>query len=413
MPAPLTFVRKGHAVVTIYLTQAPAPLQLQQKSAADRGETLSVSVVAPTALAEHVAAWEDLAVHAAEPNVFYEPWMLLPALRAFGQSERLLFALVFTHGPQTRTLCGLFPLEHRRGYRGLPLNYLRLWSYRHCFLCTPLLRRGYEAASLAALFKWLDTRPEGASLFEFQEVAGEGPFHQALMQQLKLERRLHMPLDCEPRALFRPQADGEAYLNLALSHKRRKEFRRLENRVAEQGRLEYVHLTEDVEAWIDRFLSLEAAGWKGRAHTAIACDEKDRTFFTEAMREAFRRGRLMMLGLSLNGRMIAQKCSLMAGEAGFAFKIAFDEDYAHYSPGTLLELYNIRYLHAQRPIRWMDSCAVTDHFLINRLWLDRRLVQHLLIAANRPVPEFVLSALPLLRWWRRAGASFLKRISKP
>src|SRR6185369_12429325 len=37
-----------------------------------------------TALEKHVAAWEELAVAAIEPNVFYEPWMLMPALRAYG-----------------------------------------------------------------------------------------------------------------------------------------------------------------------------------------------------------------------------------------------------------------------------------------------------------------------------------------
>lgn len=397
--------------MAIYLTKSH--LLGQQKAADCRSDTLSVSVVSAAALGDYIAAWEDLAAHAAEPNVFYEPWMLLPAVRAFGQSSRLVFALVFTRGPGERTLCGLFPLEHRHGYKGLPMDYLRSWSYRHCFLGTPLLRQGYEAASLAAMFQWLDTRPQGASLIEFDQVAGEGPFQQALAQQLKRERRLHLLLDSQTRALFRPQADGETYLKRALSRKRRKELQRLENRAADRGRLEYLHLTGDVGPWIERFLALEAAGWKGRACTALACDPTDRAFFTDVMGEAFRRGRLMMLGLSLDGRMIAQKCNLMAGDAGFAFKIAFDEDYAAYSPGTLLELYHIRYLHTQRPLRWMDSCAVPNHSLINRLWPDRRLTQHLLVAANKPVPEFVLSALPLLRWWRRTGTSLLNGFSKP
>ena len=36
------------------------------------------------ALSAFVPAWEELAAAALEPNVFYEHWMLLPALEAFG-----------------------------------------------------------------------------------------------------------------------------------------------------------------------------------------------------------------------------------------------------------------------------------------------------------------------------------------
>ena len=42
-----------------------------------------------TALEKHIAAWEELAAAAIEPNVFYEPWMLMPALRAYGNSRAL------------------------------------------------------------------------------------------------------------------------------------------------------------------------------------------------------------------------------------------------------------------------------------------------------------------------------------
>jgi hypothetical protein len=52
-----------------------------------------------TALEKHIAAWEELAATAIEPNVFYEPWMLMPALRAYGGAGRLLFALVQTPDP--------------------------------------------------------------------------------------------------------------------------------------------------------------------------------------------------------------------------------------------------------------------------------------------------------------------------
>src|SRR6266446_425938 len=50
-------------------------------------------------------AWQELARVAAEPNPFYEPWMLLPALRAFAPAGQIEVIAVF----RGELLCGLFP----------------------------------------------------------------------------------------------------------------------------------------------------------------------------------------------------------------------------------------------------------------------------------------------------------------
>jgi hypothetical protein len=66
----------------------------------------------PARLIDHVAAWEELAASAVEPNVFYEPWMLRPALEAFAQGVALRFILVHGERPgEPARLCGFFPFE--------------------------------------------------------------------------------------------------------------------------------------------------------------------------------------------------------------------------------------------------------------------------------------------------------------
>ena len=44
----------------------------------------------PADFTAHLPAWEELLRHAVEPNVFYEPWMLRPALETLGDSGDLL-----------------------------------------------------------------------------------------------------------------------------------------------------------------------------------------------------------------------------------------------------------------------------------------------------------------------------------
>ena len=130
------------------------------------------------------------------------------------------------------------------------------------------------------------------------------------------------------------------------------------------------------------FLEIEASGWKGQEGSALAARQESRSFFLRVAREAFSRGRLMMLALRFNGRPIAVKFNLL----DYRELLAQDwlrRDYARYSPGLLLEVENVRRLHARLDIEWMDSCAVAEHFMINRLWLDRRMIQTVLVPTGK------------------------------
>jgi CelD/BcsL family acetyltransferase involved in cellulose biosynthesis len=370
------------------------------------GQKMSVVVVRDeAALANYLQDWEELAAEAIEPNPFYESWMLLPALRAFGAGRDLSFVLVFAPHPSLEfappVLCGLFPLERSR-YRRLPVKMLRFWQHVHCFLCIPLIRRGYGPECLSFFFDWLKSEEAGSALMEFNFVAGDGPFHQLLVDRLNERASLYFVTEQFTRALFRPLDNAENYLQTAISGKRRKEFRRQEKRLAETGRLEYVELSapEEVNAWVEDFLRLEAGGWKGRAGTAMSVNQNEIEFFKEIVRGAFERERLMMLATRLDGRTIAEKCNFLSGAGSFAFKIAFDESFAQSSPGVQLEIENIRRSHLQMGMEWMDSCSVADNF-INSLWLHRRTISTTMMATGKTPGGFLVSTLPLLRWLNR------------
>jgi hypothetical protein len=358
----------------------------------------------PATLAGHMAAWNELAGAALEPNVFYEPWMMLPAIDSFGHGAQLRYVLVYAdQADAPPLLCGLFPLERVARYNGLPFPHVRLWQHKHCFLGTPLVRATHARACLNAFLDWLEADAHGAAAIKWGVVAADGPFWRVLAEALaESGRRSFVPYRFE-RAVMRPRAGGEAFLVEALSRKGAKELQRLERRLAEAGKVEYAELQDAAEAeqWIADFLELEARGWKGRNASALGSSDSGRLFFTRATRAAARRGRLMMLGLRLAGRWIALKCNFLSGEGSFAFKIAHDEDYAKFSPGTLLELENIRRFHARPELRWMDSCADADHFMANRLWPDRRGLADLVTTTGRAAGALMVSSLPLLHWMSR------------
>jgi hypothetical protein len=271
--------------------------------------------------------------------------------------------------------------------------------------------RAFVTECAGALLDWAEDESQSAPLVEFRFITGEGRVAQELHQQISDRHWMSLQSECTIRALFRPMPSAELYLKRALTGKHLKEFRRLKARLDEMGPTEYRYLEPggDPKPWIDSFLVLESSGWKGRIGSSMASREETRRFFEEATLEAHRHGQLIMLGLFHRDRPIALKCNLLSGNSAVAFKIAFDEGYRRFSPGMLLEIENVRLLHEMREITSMDSTASAEHFMINRLWFDRRTVETLLISPNRSWGNLIVSGFPLLRWAKRAT----RRVVRP
>ncbi len=370
----------------------------------------------PAEIARHAAAWDDLGRSAVEPNAFFERWMLEPALAAFSIREEVRLVFVYRKGKRQDVppaLVGFFPLKLVRSGLGLVKSY-RLWSHDYCFLRTPLVRTGHLVEVLTTFFQWTETSPDRVSYVDLPLIHGEGPFAKALTQVLYQDRRIVYQVEAYNRALLARAQTAEQYIETAMSSHHRQEVRRQERRLAEQGRVEFRSLSteEDRETWIGNFFRLEDSGWKGDAGTSLRASETTRHYFRAITAAAWERGQLEMLGLFLDDRPIAMKVNFRTGNGSFAFKIAYTEDYARFSPGVQLELENIRRLHA-RPAgagdeapaetQWMDSCAVPNHFMINRLWKDQRTIQHLIVSTGRRRGNLLVGLLPLLRAAKRTA----------
>ena len=217
--------------------------------------------------------------------------MLLPAIDSFGRGKELRYVLVYADQENAPPLlCGLFPLERAVRYNGLPFPHARLWQHKHCFLGTPLVRAAHARACLSAFLDWLEADTDGAPAIRWSSVSADGPFWRALAEALaESGRRSFVPYRFE-RAVMRPRAGSDAFLVEALSRKGAKELQRLERRLAEAGKLEYVELQDAAEAeqWIAGFMELEARGWKGRNASALGSTDAGRLFFGRATAAAAR-----------------------------------------------------------------------------------------------------------------------------
>jgi CelD/BcsL family acetyltransferase involved in cellulose biosynthesis len=367
-------------------------------------------------LAPHVPAWDALADAIPDANSFFESWMFLPAVRRLSTDVDLICVLVYAPEPDVTSrreqLIGFFPLERVKRYRGLPCSALRTWQHHYCFDGTPLVRPEYGVLALEQLFAWLHRDRLGGGLLELPQVALDSTFYQAMVDFWRKQQRPRLVLEEYTRALFRPRHNAEAFFaELGLTARRRRENERRRRRLADQGTLRHdvLDASGSCESWIEEFLTLEASGWKGREGSAMASAEADREFFREMARGAHARGKLQFSALRVGEKAVAMACNFHSGEGGHSFKIAFDENQAKHSPGVLLELEEIRRMHDLPTLKWMDSCAAPDHPMINRVWLDRRILQTTLLATGRRGSHLTLALLPLLKWCKRAVRGLFRR----
>jgi CelD/BcsL family acetyltransferase involved in cellulose biosynthesis len=321
------------------------------------------AVIRPAAEAvETLAAeWSALAEWAAEPNAFAEHWFVAASLRTV-EPGRDIHLVEVRRGAR---LIGLLLVEVIRGYARLPVRIVRNWCHDQAFLGTPLVAAGEERAFWAAAVAAIDAADWAPGVLHLCRLAEGGPVHRGLAGAAVVHRRL--------RAFLAGDLGSAAYYEQAVRPKKRKELRRLRNRLAELGRLETRLLDDrgELAAWCDAFLALEQAGWKGRVGTALAAAAEAELFFREALAGAWDAGRLQFRRLDLDGRPIAMLVNFLTPPGGFSFKTAFDEAFAHYSPGVLIQLDNLEVLD-DPAIAWMDSCAAQDHPMIDSLWTGRR-----------------------------------------
>ncbi len=335
---------------------------------------------------------EDLARNCAEPNVFFEPWMLLPALKELAD-DRVEMILVHEDG----RIAGMLPVERTRRFRGLPLVTLRTWQHLHCFLGTPLVRKGSEKLFFQRLLEWAGSTERREVLLELRGFGETGTLWPAMLEVLTQRGHRHFPGRPQSRAMLAARCGGQEYIERSLGAKRRKELRRQERRLGELGTLICEHLgrEDDVDGWIEDFLRIEASGWKGREGTALGLREGEQRYFRRVMHNAFQAGQLMMLRLRLNGETISAQVNFRSGTGAFAFKVAFDERYARYSPGVLLELENIRLQldGVGDQAEWMDSCSQPGPSLIETIWRERRTIHTLYMATGHSLSRPVMVML--------------------
>ncbi|QND68561.1 GNAT family N-acetyltransferase [Mesorhizobium loti] len=343
-----------------------------------------------------------LCARTVEPNVFFNPRFLAPAMPRLEDREVRL--AVIRDGDEYRNrLRLLVPFSVERPVVPLGVPVMRTWSSPFGPLGTPLVDRDDPVGVVEDFFSML-SRPhlKLPKVFVLADVRLDGPVASLLATVAETRGLMLVTTGQTQRPALESELDGDDYLKASLRSHHYREFRRLKRRLGDLGKLEHVVARgpEDIRHAIEGFLTLEAAGWKGRERTAMAIDRFRAAFAREAVHRLAEQDMCRIHSLTLDGRTIA--CLIVFVEAGVAYtwKTAYDETLASYSPGTLLMI-EVTRQHLDDPnIMMTDSCAVPDHPVMSRLWAERKPMGTLVIGLTPDADRLTRQAASQLHLYR-------------
>jgi CelD/BcsL family acetyltransferase involved in cellulose biosynthesis len=328
----------------------------------EAGEAAFVETPDASALAGSEAAWLDLASRAAEPNPFAESAFVIPALARLAPPGRVATAMAWSDTARQK-LIGVAAIEFPR----LPLGLARVWRSEQAGLAAILLDRDAGGRALSAVLAWLRRNGRGAPGLLLPSLEASGAVARAV-EAVAARQSLRLEVVNRRRRAALPTGSPAGF-EAGLDKKRRKEWARQLRRLEERGRLEAKE--ETGAGAVEAFLALEYRGWKGARGSALAADAGRAAFTREMLARFAALGRLSVHSLALDGEPIAIGLVLRAGERAFYWKTAFDERFAEYSPGLQVSLHLSRRLEREPGLALIDSCALSGHPMIERLWRAR------------------------------------------
>jgi len=348
---------------------------------AERRPQRKLAIYAASAGFDLVEELDYLCSRTIEPNVFFNPYFLAPAMPRLEDREVRL--AVIRDGDEYKSrLRLLVPFSVERP--GIPLGVpiMRTWASPFGPLGTPLLDRDDPIGVTEDFFAML-SRPhlKLPKVLVLPDMRLDGPVA-AMLRAVAEARGLPMATTGEvERPFIDSTLDGDAYLKASLSKHHFREYARLKRRLAEQGELvhEVARVPEEVRVAVEGFLALEAAGWKGRKRTAMVIDRYQAAFAREAVHGLAEQDLCRIHSLTLGGKLIASLIVFIEAGVAYTWKTAYDENHAAFSPGVLLMI-EVTKQHLEDPnIEVTDSCAVPDHPMVSRLWSERKRMGTLVI----------------------------------
>ena len=361
------------------------------RSQPKRGTFALEPVEALPRLADRV---KRLADRALETNPFFLPEFLEPAIQGLGK-KGLRLALFSDRDD----LHFFAPVAVQSG--GL-LRAFSVWAHPYAPLGTPLIDR--ESASQVTDSLLAHMRTSRRSLFSIPHLPLKSLTAEALRAAAERSGYSTVAEEQMRPVLYPSAAGGLAAFDKMVNQKRRRELDRQMRRLCETGSVSFMsaRTATEIEAAFAMFTALEASGWKGKRGTALARKQGVQEFARTAVTQLAQSGLATIDVLRVGEKPIAALIRFDHAGTSIPWKVAFDEEFASYSPGKQLMCDETRRWLVDPKIVRVDPVCEEDNPLMAPLWPEREPYGTLLIGSRK----WSIGA----RW--QAGYANLKSVGK-
>jgi hypothetical protein len=374
-----------------------------EETLGNRGVPRKLSVYSASAGFELLDELEYLTYRTVEPNIFFNPRFLAPAMPRL-DDRQVRFMVMRDENDVKSRLRFVMPYTIERPGFTVSASILRAWATPFGPQGTPLIDRDDPVGVLNDLFDMLARKH-----LKFPEilVLPDMRLNRSVAQLIRtvaIDRNLPLvTVNQVERPFLDSTQEGEDYLREAIGTRHAKEYRRLWRRLSDKGKLTYrvSRSEEDIRLKLEGFLALEASGWKGQRGSAMAVDRFRAAFAREAVNNLAARDLARIHTLELDGKTIAVLVVFVEAGEAWTWKTAYDESLASYSPGVLLMIEMLKN-HLDDPnIERTDSCAVPDHPVASRLFRERESIGTLVIGLTPAADRAARQAASQLHLYRR------------
>lgn len=358
------------------------------------------------------AAWLDLAGHALAPNMCLDPRFLRPA-RHLGPEADEVRLLVAQDGDRWRAALGV---TTRRLAPRLPVRAFTTdgsFMNRECDRHHPLVRADGAPDALDALLR--GARTAGLpGIAQLRRFPADGPLAELLaevagrrgMQVVDRGRDVGVWAPREAFEVLDVLVPVDGVLvdpPLSTGHLRTDEARNVRRTVRglvrEAGPLA-LHDESDDPGAVDRFVTLQAAGWKGdaaRGGAALGLDPGADRWFRDLVAGFRRDGDLRALRLTAGDTTVWTGFQVRSGGGWFGALDAYDERFRRFSPGSIGRIAAMTYLLGTTDAPFVDPGFGSSYAVGARIWPATRAQVDLLVSTRGLAAHAVLRAAPLAR----------------
>lgn len=317
----------------------------------------------------------------------------------FGLLHRQVYpndsGIFYCHASNGDRLAAVLPLRRVRRWGTCTLESL---SNYYTSLYAPLFAAETDPDVLHSMLNSAVHQSGGAHLMRFAPMDPDSSEYAGLLQALRAAAWVPLTFFCFGNWYLKVEGGWEGYLKKRSGSLRSSIKRANTKFAAAGGTLEVVAIAQDLDEAIAAYSRVYAASWKK--------PEPYPDFVPSLIKLVAARGMLRLGIARLHGEPIAAQLWIVGKDKASIYKVAYDEAYSEYSPGTVLTSFLMKHVIEVDGVSEVDFLIGDDKY--KQLWMSHRRERLGIVAFN--VGTLVGSVLLLKELSARVIAPLFRRI---